>query len=292
MEDTWNGLLEFETRDLVYQFFQRKFSREASAGKIKEITSNFIQGREYFVNAERANFTVKPLLLYYGVMALSRGLILSCSPRLSEAALKPSHGLEVKNWQEALKTKDFGNLEISFGKGAFWELLTATENKSYFRHNSSGINWQLSGRLPELNQSIRFKEILQSFPDLSKEFEIWADSKQISAKINSFKMISETNKYEFVFPKNTDREIINKIFPQEKCGTIEIAENSSSIIVHSVATYFPNPVQKWQGVLGIGDIQLTPSLENGIYINNLGRLFILSYILGMTARYFPSTGFL
>ncbi len=90
----WNKLSEFETRDFVERFIKAKHNREASARQILEISSNFIQGREYFLNAQRAGISVKPLLQYYGVSALTRGLILAIDPQASEAAMKPSHGLD------------------------------------------------------------------------------------------------------------------------------------------------------------------------------------------------------
>ena len=81
MTKAWDKLLEYETRDLVERFINEKFNRDASARQVLEITSNFIQGRENFINAKRAAITVKPLLLYYGVYALSRGLILAILSR-------------------------------------------------------------------------------------------------------------------------------------------------------------------------------------------------------------------
>src|SRR5688500_8909978 len=129
MDKTWNELLDFETRDLVERFVKKKFGREPSARKIQQITSNFIQGREYFKSAEAASITVRPLLQYYGVMALSKGLILCLNYSLTEDHLKGSHGLEVKNWKEVISSREFENLEISFGEGTFSELIKETENR-------------------------------------------------------------------------------------------------------------------------------------------------------------------
>jgi hypothetical protein len=105
--NAWNKLLEYETRDLVERFIKTKYNRDASARQVLEITSCFIQAREYFNNSQRSNISARPLLQYYGVLTMSRGLILALSPTLSESSLKPSNGLEIKDWLGDLKKKEF-----------------------------------------------------------------------------------------------------------------------------------------------------------------------------------------
>ena len=144
MNRIWNELLEFETRDLIERFMRKKFGRETSSRKIYQITSNFIQSREYFKSAENSNITVRPLLQYYGVMALSKALILALNFSQTEEQLKPSHGLVIKNWKKIIKTKEFEFLEISVGDGTFSELIKSTENRNYLRANSSAVNWMNS----------------------------------------------------------------------------------------------------------------------------------------------------
>jgi len=146
MNRTWNKLLEFETRDLVERYIKNKHGRTASKRQVIEITSNFIQAREYFRNAKQSDISVKPLLQHYAVASMTRGLILATSPHLSEASLKPAHGLETKNWKESLATKKFEDLTVNITNGTFYELLKATNNKSYFKHNSNGISWNTSVR--------------------------------------------------------------------------------------------------------------------------------------------------
>ena len=119
MNKIWNELLQYETRDLVERFVKKRHGKELNANRALQITSNFIQGRAYFESAEKASFTVRPFLQYYGVMALSKGLILSLDYSKTEAQLKSSHGLEVKNWKEIIKSKQYENLEISIGDGPF-----------------------------------------------------------------------------------------------------------------------------------------------------------------------------
>lgn len=129
MNRIWNELLGFETRDIVERFIRKRHGRTLNASRIQQITSNFIQGREYFQSAEKADITVRPLLQYYGVMALSKGLILSLDISKTEHQLKKSHGLEITNWTQILKNKDFENMQVKICDGTFFELISVTENK-------------------------------------------------------------------------------------------------------------------------------------------------------------------
>jgi len=247
MKDIWNGLLEFETSDLVSRFFIKKFNREASARKIREITSNFIQGREYFTNANRSNFIVKPLLQYYGVVALSRGLILAYSPLLSESELKPSHGVDVKNWQKAFKDKDFGTLEISITNGTLLELIKATQNKSYHKANSSEINFCFNSETPKVGETFLFKKIIQCLPDLLDEYEIWSNDKFYCAVLKSFRSNDENEGYTFTFEPQVSGETLISLFPLEEFDNQKIIHNNSETVLTYSNSLFPYLSQKWEG---------------------------------------------
>ena len=147
---TWYALREFETRDITSRSYKSRHTLDLSATKAREISSNFIQAREYFRNASEADFTVRPLLLYYGVASLSRGLTLFLDPKKRETCLKPSHGLRIYDWVQELSSglSKIGNLRIRLTSGLFHDLLTSTGNRFYFRHNSSGVNWAIGAQIP------------------------------------------------------------------------------------------------------------------------------------------------
>jgi hypothetical protein len=90
--DALSTLSHFQSFDLVQREFERWHGRELNAERTWEIVSSFVQGEEYFVSASAAAEAVRPLLLYYGVLSISRGLIIFLS-NVSEATLKASHGL-------------------------------------------------------------------------------------------------------------------------------------------------------------------------------------------------------
>ena len=69
--------------------------------------------------------SVKPLLLYYGVLACCRGVILANNPKKKEESLKPRHGLETVDWQNTLSggIKNVLELRIRATDGTFGELV-------------------------------------------------------------------------------------------------------------------------------------------------------------------------
>ena len=69
----WEPLQRFESRDYLTKYYKQKHDRDLSEKRSQEIGASFIQGREYFTSALNASNLVKPLLLYYGITALSRG---------------------------------------------------------------------------------------------------------------------------------------------------------------------------------------------------------------------------
>ena len=173
--NTWYALREFETRDITSRRYKSRHSLALSAAKAREISSNFVQAREYFRNASRADFTVRPLLLYYGVTSLSRGLTLLLDPNKRETSLKQSHGLSVHSWGPKLSNglSEIGNLQIQLTKGLFHDLLTSTDNRFYFRHNSSAVNWSIGATIPPIGSEFMLQEITARIPDASDQFSAW-----------------------------------------------------------------------------------------------------------------------
>ena len=290
-DKTWNKLLEYETRDLVERFIKTKHNRDASARQILEITSNFIQGREYFLNAHRAAMSVKPLLLYYGVSALARGLILAISPKLSESSMKPSHGLDTINWRESLSNKNFADLIVKIGNGTFFELLTATSNRTYFKHNSNGINWKVDFDIPKIGSEMRFEDLILTMSDLSDEYQTWKQNKLSYLDLETYNHLGDSDEREYVIHKgrNGHDEIVS-IFPKSEFGEYFINEANNKVTIKTPSKDTPQFSQRFFDAfrLGMGEIVLTKSVNNNIRLNTLGQLYSLSFYLGMLSRYFPT----
>jgi hypothetical protein len=290
MNKTWNELLAFESRDLVGRYIMEKYNRELNRERTLQIISNFIQGREYYRSSEDANPTVRPLLQYYGVMALSKGLILSTDLNKTEAQLKGSHGLEINNWNQVIKSKEFENLEIVVRDGTFFELITTTENRNYLRANSSVVNYWSHLRMPQKGDSLLLKQLISYYPDLNKEYESWIREKLHFAILNSLKIDNETNLLNIELQGNIEQNIIDQLFPREFCKDLNVnQDNGKTKVSYTVDNWTPNITQRWHGAFNIGDACIIPTIKNDIGLNLISGLYMISYVFGMMARYFPTT---
>jgi YaaC-like protein len=99
-----------------------------------EIIAPLAQGRGFFASARQSSELVRPLLLYYGVYALSRGLILFLDARMHEYSLPPLHGITVEDWQNVLKGPASGGIDqlpdlpLKITGGTFEVLSKVTHN--------------------------------------------------------------------------------------------------------------------------------------------------------------------
>ena len=75
-DEVWQKLMHYQSTDLVKREFFKKHNRQLNTGKAKEISTIFAQARYYLDAASSSNISIKPLLIYYGVLSLSRGLTL------------------------------------------------------------------------------------------------------------------------------------------------------------------------------------------------------------------------
>jgi hypothetical protein len=90
----WDVLRNYESSDLVRSAFKARHGEEPDQGKAREICTAITQARNYMVAARSATNDVRPLLAYYGVLSMCRGLILFLSHPLRENDLHQPTGLE------------------------------------------------------------------------------------------------------------------------------------------------------------------------------------------------------
>jgi hypothetical protein len=289
MKNVWNELMEYQTRDLIEKYISQKYDRRVNAWQVYEIASNFIQGREYFESAEKSGETVRPLLLYYGVLALSRGLTLALSPHISESSLKPSHGLDIKNWPEVLKSRSYENINIFIGDGSFSQLINATKNANLLRANSSIVNLKAFLKTPQRGDKVVLGDLIQYFPDLSREYSVWLGKPLCYGILHNSGIDNQGDNLVIRITSEIPENSINLMFPDIYCIKREVSYSSRETkIVYENHGWYPNLTQKWDSHFNIGEACVIPSLPNDTGYNILGSMFIVSYTLGMMARYFPT----
>ena len=285
MNNTWHFLREFESKDLVKQYIKKKYEYTLNPEKALEISSAFKQGRSYFESSINADISVKPLLQYYGVIALSRGLILILNKTARENTIKPSHGLKICNWSTILKTKKLENIKVKTSSGTFKELIEATKNISYFRGKSNYINWNSEFDIEKNDFELSFKELSYSFPDLKKSIESWLGQSIPSTLIDSF---SHENGKTIIGIRDTT--FIKEIFSEDLYPNVIVRNADYYKIVSYESNNWPNISQKWESSFQThGDPYLQPPFTGNIFLNDIGKMFATTFILGTISRYHPTT---
>lgn len=302
MKDTWEILAFYESRDLLYRTYEERFGQSPTRNKVEEITYHLAQGREYFSSAKQSALLVRPLLLYYGVLALSRALILFLDSGKRERGLKQGHGVDIPNWKGVLHKKSeeqsinkLAELKLKFVKGTFTDLSQATKNEEQAEFvwiNTYHI-WQKNGT-PELEPEyeITLKEVLARIQDIADFFTVTfkersccypaiirGSSEQIDVHVSS-----EDVRRNLELP-NMDilsKSEICQIFPmfrdakQDSDGAYKFGYGES-------CDKLP-PIRNDQQ----GNAFLVAPLSNGHVLSSLSFLYLISYATGMLARYYPS----
>lgn len=289
----WETLANYESIELVRRDYQSRHGRTPNTTHAREIAAPVSHARAYFRSAKNAEQTVKPLLLYYGVISLSRGLILSLGRGRREASLAPSHGLTIKEWQNVLAgpNPDFSKLQVTVnGSGTFVELAQVTNNKSLLRGSSSAVNVTYLNPAIPTGAKFTLGDVLARIPYLQDHNKRWRDLKlcwpfsiQAGDGPEAFVKFNKTNNGEvttefckallkdtaFVFDNETAEQIIFK------------GPNSQNALPGMVDEVNP-------AMLNIGSLWLTAMYPGGLKLSKLAATFLLAYILGMLVRYFPA----
>ena len=301
--DSWTRLSLYESTDLVKNLFYKRHGRELNTGKAQEIVSAIAQGREYFNAAAEAGILVRPVLQYYGVLSLSRGLILLLSPKLREAALPQAHGLSTYGWGEQLSNNLPGQLSINVTKGTFLTLMEHTGNFE--------MPWVFTGPYPDrliiarshsteslIDMRFIFEDVLSRTTELREIFE------------KTFNK-SASNYLSFIFSIHnacTDIDIFPGIhgLPDEEVLRQQLTIPTNSEIIHSYHHNFvhtmghfkyrlPHPAEsswidclpQFENISETHSALIVP-FQNNVHISKLGRYFLLSFFIGTLSRYHPT----
>jgi hypothetical protein len=288
----WNIISNYEAADLVKVRYKAKHNWEPNAALCREITAPFVQARHYYQAAAVADRTVKPLLLYYGVISLSRGLVLFLSKKLREAALAPSHGLSIRGWSSVLSAPrpDIGSLKLVVNaSGSFVELLKATGNRNLLRANSSAVNKPWDCDAVPTNAALTLGELLDRLPELADQLKRWRTPKCMKF---SNKQINGSEESEITVHRNElyiDDNFVMDVFGRAYCKLV--SSNAAQVViattdkgkVHCIVTD-----RIAENFLGIGDLVLSAAYQSGAQLNKLSQLFAISYTLSMLVRYHPA----
>lgn len=292
--ETWQQLLSLESRDVTSKWFGEIHSRELNARRAKEINSAAKQAREYFRNAANSNYSVRPLLTFYGVASLSRALLLLLKKSGGEESLTGSHGLETVAWVDSMSgdvskgLKNLENLKVRTCRGLFADFITQTENRLSVHVNSSAVDWHVCYDIPELGKELSVKDILSRLPDLRRDFEVISKSYKYSD-------ISEmTYSDDKGFRAKVRKEPFNSMRSHfEQAGYSLTDENEMVVITSDSATFAKNLplfvhsyIHKTFGT--IPSLHISEPFPANSHYSQLCITYMTSYILGMLVRYYPT----
>lgn len=292
--EIWQQLLSLESRDITQQWYNKIHSRELNARRAKEINAAAKQSREYFRNASNSNYSVRPLLTFYGVASLSRALLLLLKRDGGEEGLTAGHGLNTVDWGGILSgdpSKGLGsiiNLKIQTCSGLFSDFIRETDNRISIHVRSAGVDWRLNYDIPDQGQQISLGDLFARIPDLFKDYstissdiryssvnEMTFDhqdgfrAKVRSANFQGFKAIYEGLGYEIETNEQWSLLICNA----------ETFEQNLPLFVHSY-------VQKMFG--SIPSLYIAEPFHNKVAYSQLCITYMVSYYLGMLVRYYPT----
>ena len=304
----WQSLSRFESYDFVARWYKKAHQRKPNASKVTQINACFIQGREYFSNAASSAMSVKPLLLYYGVLSLSRGVILANNPYKKEESLKKSHGLETGDWQGTLKDgiKHVLELQIQTTEGTFSELVEVCQNlKTMYKFQGPTNNMGSDGHSLGDIEFSRGQSILTLDDLISRLLQTAGMYEEITGRpskmFNGCRIASHPPGTHFGFPlvgiplelrglddgKNVIIGSSNQIAP----GLMQSDDSGDTLIfVHQDHTAYELakklfPVSHYNS----GEyMSVILDFPNGDKMTEFFKLYLVSYCVGMLSRYFPS----
>lgn len=302
--NVWEKLYKYESKDLIKRLYNEKHSREISEEKASQIVSNLIHGRECFKSASQASDVVRPVLLYNGVLSLSRGLILFLDINASETSLSNSSGLGVLDWSNTLSNGigEIPNLKIKSCEGTFKELLNVTRNtysgfvytapypkRIYFKKSLGDMNIkQLSikdilSRIPELSQT--FIDVFNELPNCY-ESHIFTLNKDTHSDISIF----DTTKG---LPKE---DVLIKQFnlPSDIDIRYKDSHHFFGDIYHMYFRIKHKSEEEYVRIMPQIKISnedkmfIIAPFEDGTKLSPLMNLFLVSLFMGMLVRYYPT----
>lgn len=292
-KSAWDTIANYESHDIARARYTAKHGWEPNAAHARAIAAPFIQARHYYGSAAVADRAVKPLLLYYGIVSLSRGLVLFLVRKLKEEALAQSHGLSPVEWQTvtAAAKPDLTDLRITVNSsGSFVELLKATDNRSLLRAGSSAVNQKFSYGPVAPGTILTFGELLAGLPDVIDQLRHWKTPLCVPF---SAKNIDGSAEADIVVPRwpgpHVDEKLVIAIVGPDYCDLVSCDEKTVVVRTKSGGKTAGIPTDLvGDHFARIGNLYLAQRYSSGANLAKIGQLFAISYVLGMLVRYHPS----
>jgi hypothetical protein len=302
MASAWTELTLFESHDVIRARYQQRHGWEISAAKTSEIAAFFSQGRQYFEAAAEAGPLVAPLLQYYGVNAVTRGSILFLGKHQRQSTLKPSHGIEVSNWQATLShgVKAVADLRLLLNPtGTLAEFVRVSQGRTTLPvrtddFQQTSITLRGSREVPS-PVSVTLKEVLARMPDLQQLYSDIAGEPSSVFNVGIQQSAARDATHVAVFATRDhqlDQNALQSaavqlatatVAPHHQPGDNREALRFSWSHAPGEAPADGFPPLKYDPPLTLLVLPFSHELDLSI----AATLYLFSYAIGMLSRYFP-----
>lgn len=297
--DVWQQLLHLESRDFVSDWFQRINGRELNARRAKEIIASARQGREYFRSANAASFTVRPLLAFYGVASLCRSLTLLHRREGGEEGLTQGHGLETVAWAKTLSgdlpvaLASISKLRVRTCGGLYSDLQSATRKRTVLQIYDRTVCMAFGIEEPRLGQEVSLEDVLDRLPDIFHEVSTDRPRRWICLSDFEYSPVSGAKITVHGPPEhpvcteyaNAGFKISTEEDPYDP-GPRTVLEIDGLGIKKFWPQIFDTRVVRTRG--GQPSPHLVSKFSSDTWLSQICVTYVLSFILGMLARYYPT----
>ena len=293
-QEIWQQLLSLESRDIVKKWFRRIHSRQLSVRRAWGVNAAAKQAREYFRNASHSDYSVRPLLTFYGVVSLSRALLLLLRVEGGEETLVTGHGLKTVDWGDVMSgdtatglTK-IGELKIRRQAGLFSEFLEGTENRIPVHVRSAAVDWGVGYDIPSSRGEISVSDLFSRIPDLQGDYSNMSDTIRY-ASVNKM-----TYSHDDGFRAQVGEESFSQIRAVYESFGYKISCNDgrcsvacdSEVMLKEPPMFIHTYIHKMFGA--IPTLFLAEPFPGGARYSQLCITYMVSYVLGMLVRYYPT----
>lgn len=236
------------------------------------------------------------------MISLARGTILLFDPMRREQTLAPKHGLSVYNWHQAFagRPTDFGALTVKLeDSGTFPELLQVTGNHTLLRRTVSGRPhraWRHTAST--LDVKVTLEDIVSRVPDLQDQMYRWKKIRRCMW-VSDYRILNEDEHgvatLNFLASNAEPLSVDEAIETFFSCLSSKQVHHQGGLVTISAPARSENWPPFWDMVitsrgaaLDGTSMNVVKPFDNGFDCSKSAACFVLSYILGMFARYYPS----
>lgn len=294
-EKVWDYLNRYQNEKFVKKQLLKNFIQHTGliSIKAKQISATITQSRKYFESANKASLEIRPLILYYGIVGLSKCLILSGDNKYtldysdSINTQHRSHGLkfDVINPNEKKVRdgnsliKEFCRISVYQKRQGLYNLFRQCYSKTLLPNNYKITVRNLLSYVPEFN-----KECYAQLKIVPKTWKCFSHFGIKKLGINDQSIVFDN--YDYLIQKKTNNEksltTIKRCFPILKSHYSQ--QNTSDNEFNSI-----NEAESIDDHIYVSKLltrdQYALMREQNYSICDFDTHFILTYILSNLVRY-------